>query len=74
MMKQIYLDYSATTPMHPDVLQAMTPYFTEAFGNPSAIYSYGLEAKQAVDEARSKVAGLIGARDEEIVFEIFIRF
>ncbi len=67
-MKQIYLDYSATTPVHPDVLKAMMPYFTEAFGNPSAIYSYGLEAKQAVDEARSKVAELIGARDEEIVF------
>jgi len=67
-MKRIYLDYAATTPTHPDVLKAMLPYFTEAFGNPSSIYSYGQEAKGAIEEARTKVASLIGARDEEIVF------
>ena len=67
-MKQIYLDYAATTPTHPDVLQAMLPYFSDMFGNPSAIYSYGQKAKGAIEEARSKVAGLIGARDDEIVF------
>jgi len=67
-MKQIYLDYAATTPAVPEVLQAMIPYFNEAFGNPSAIYSYGQEAKSAIEEARAKVAGLIGARNEEIVF------
>jgi cysteine desulfurase len=67
-MGRIYLDYAATTPTHPDVLKAMLPYFTEAFGNPSSIYSCGQEAKGAVEEARIKVAGLIGARDEEIVF------
>ncbi len=67
-MKRIYLDNAATTPTHPDVLKAMLPYFTEAFGNPSSIYSYGQEAKGAIEEARTKVASLIGARDEEIVF------
>ncbi|MBI2288213.1 MAG: aminotransferase class V-fold PLP-dependent enzyme, partial [Chloroflexi bacterium] len=46
----------------------MLPYFTEVFGNPSSIYSYGLEAKEALEQARAKVANLIGARDEEIVF------
>jgi len=67
-MKQIYLDYAATTPADPEVVQAMLPYFHDAFGNPSAIYSYGQEAKNAVEEARTKVARLIGARDDEIVF------
>jgi cysteine desulfurase len=67
-MKRIYLDYAATTPTHPEVVQAMLPYFTDNFGNPSSIYSYGQEAKGAIEEARPKVAGLIGARDEEIIF------
>lgn len=67
-MKPIYLDYAATTPADPAVVQAMIPYFHDAFGNPSAIYSYGQEAKSAIEKARSSVASLIGARDEEIVF------
>lgn len=67
-MKRIYLDYAATTPTHPEVVKAMLPYFTEAFGNPSSIHSYGQEAKGAIEEARTKVANLIGAQDEEIVF------
>jgi len=67
-MKRIYLDYAATTPTHPDVVKAMLPYFTDAFGNPSSLYSYGQEAKGAIEEARVKVANLIGARDEEIIF------
>jgi len=67
-MKQIYLDYAATTPTHPDVVKAMLPYFTNVFGNPSSIYSYGQEAKGAIEGARAKVADLIGARGEEIVF------
>ena len=67
-MKRIYLDYAATTPTHPEVAKAMLPYFIDAFGNPSSIYSYGQEAKGAVEEARGKVANLINARDEEIVF------
>ena len=67
-MKRIYLDHAATTPTHPEVVKAMLPYFTDAFGNPSSIHSYGQEAKGAVEEARTKVAELIGARSEEIVF------
>ncbi len=67
-MKRIYLDYAATTPMYPEVVKAMLPYFTEAFGNPSSIYSYGQEAKGALEEARDKVAALIGAGSEEVVF------
>jgi len=67
-MERIYLDHAATTPTHPEVVKAMLPYFTDAFGNPSSIYSYGQEAKGAIEEARVKVADLIGARDKEIVF------
>ncbi len=67
-MRRIYLDYAATTPIHPEVVKAMLPYFTDAFGNPSSIHSYGQEAKGAIEEARDKVAALIGARDEEIIF------
>ena len=67
-MKRIYLDYAATTPTHPEVVKAMLPYFTDIFGNPSSIYSYGQEAKGAIEEARTRVATLLGARSEEIVF------
>lgn len=67
-MKQIYLDYAATTPTHPEVVKAMLPYFTEIFGNPSSIYAAGQEAKGAIEAARVKLADLIGARSEEIVF------
>jgi len=48
-MKRIYLDYAATTPMHPEVLKVMLPCFTDAFGNASTIYFYGQEAKEAID-------------------------
>jgi cysteine desulfurase len=67
-MKRIYLDYAATTPTHPEVIKAMLPYFDESFGNPSSIYSYGQEARDAIERARSKVAALVAAKDEEIVF------
>jgi len=67
-MRRIYLDHAATTPAHPDVVKAMLPYFTDAFGNPSSIYACGQEARGAVEEARAKVAKLIGARSEEIIF------
>jgi cysteine desulfurase len=67
-VKRIYLDYAATTPIHPEVMKAMLPYFADSFGNPSSIHSYGQEAKDAIERARSKVAALIGARSEEIVF------
>jgi len=67
-MKRIYLDHAATTPTHPEVVKAMLPYFADTFGNPSSIYSYGQEAKGAIEEARDKVAVLVGARSEEVVF------
>jgi cysteine desulfurase len=67
-MKPIYLDYAATTPTDQAVIQVMLPYFHDNFGNPSAIYSYGEDARNAVAEARAQVARLIGAKDEEIIF------
>jgi len=67
-MRRIYLDHAATTPTRPEVVKAMLPYFTDAFGNASSIYSHGREARGAVEEARTKVAELIGARSEEIIF------
>ena len=67
-MRRIYLDYAATTRTRPEVIEAMLPYFTEAFGNPSSIHSFGQEAKGAMEEARDRVAALIGARRVEIVF------
>ncbi len=67
-MRRIYLDHAATTPTHPEVVEAMLPFFTDAFGNPSSIHSQGQEAKGAIEGARIKVAELIGARSEEIIF------
>jgi cysteine desulfurase len=67
-VKRIYLDYAATTPVHPEVVKAMIPYFTEIYGNPSSIHSCGQEAKAGVESARAKIADFIGARTEEIVF------
>ena len=67
-MKRIYLDYAATTPVDPEVVKAMSPFFTDAFGNPSSTYSYGQEAKGAIEEARGRVSQLIGAEVDEIVF------
>jgi cysteine desulfurase len=67
-MKGIYLDYAATTPTHPEVLKAMLPYFTDAFGNPSSIHWLGQEVREAIEKARSQVSALIGAKSEEIVF------
>ena len=68
-MRRIYLDHAATTPVHAKVAKVMAPYFSRDFGNPSTLYSYGREAKGALEEARAKVAQLIGAKQpEEIVF------
>jgi cysteine desulfurase len=67
-MKKIYLDYAATTPVHPDVLKAMLPFFTEGFGNPSSIHTCGQDAKLAVEDARTILAALVGCKDEEICF------
>jgi cysteine desulfurase len=67
-MKRIYMDHSATTPVAPEVLEAMLPYFGERFGNASSLHSFGLEAKEALEESRAKVAALLGAQPEEIIF------
>src|SRR5680860_1157226 len=64
----IYMDHAATTPVDPDVLKTMEPWFIENFGNPSTLYSQGIMAAQAVEEARGKVAGTLGAEPEEIYF------
>lgn len=64
----IYLDYNATTPLDPRVLEAMLPYLTERFGNASSYHQLGREARTAVEEARHQVAVCLGARDVEIVF------
>ncbi len=67
-MRKVYLDHAATTPVHPKVLEAMIPYFTGKFGNPSNLHDVGREAKNAIEEARTKTGALIGARGDEIYF------
>ena len=67
-MKQIYLDHASTTPVRPEVVEAMLPYFTEQFGNPSSIYPLGQEASDAVAAARESLAALIGAAPREVYF------
>jgi len=67
-MKRVYLDHNATTPVAPEVLAAMLPYFGEAYGNASSIHSFGQRARGAVEEAREAVAELLGASPSEIMF------
>ncbi len=68
MDKLIYLDNAATTQVYPEVLDAMLPYFTQYYGNPSAIYTFAGKAAKAVNEARAALAAGIGAVPEEIYF------
>jgi cysteine desulfurase len=68
MMRRIYLDNNATTPVLPEVLEAMRPYFGEHFGNASSIHHHGQETRAAVERARDSVAALLGCRASEIVF------
>ena len=68
MKRQVYLDYSATTPVKPEVLEAMIPYFTENYGNPSSLYAFGQNSKEAVRKARGQLADLIGANTKEVFF------
>ncbi len=63
-----YMDHSATSPVNPEVLEAMLPYFTESFGNASTLYALGREARTAMENGRKQVASLIGAKPEEVYF------
>ena len=67
-MRSVYLDNGATTPLLPEVREAMLPYLGDAFGNPSALHTCGEPARDALEVARGQVAALIGARDDEIIF------
>lgn len=66
--RMVYLDYSASTPTDPRVVEAMMPYFTEVFGNPSSIHSFGRKAEQAIEDARDTVARILSCQPSEIVF------
>ena len=68
MVSMVYLDHSATTPLDPEVLQAMMPYLTDEFGNASSVYGLGQRARQAIDQARDEVADYYGVAAKEIVF------
>jgi cysteine desulfurase len=67
-MRKVYLDHAATTPVHPKVVEAMLPYLQEQFGNPLSLHSFGEGPREAVEEARARVADLIGAKPAEIYF------
>ena len=67
-MNRVYLDFNATTPVEPEVLDAMLPFFSTEFGNAASIHTFGQKSRAAVETAREKVAALIGARPQEIVF------
>ena len=67
-MRQVYLDYNATTPVHPEVLEVVIENLREDFGNPSSVHRYGRKTRVLVDEARDQVAALIGAPAASIVF------
>src|ERR1041384_4128585 len=69
MRLPVYMDYHATTPVDPRVFAVMTPFFTERFGNPSSrSHAFGWEASEAAEDARKKIARLIGAQPQEIFF------
>src|SRR3569832_470585 len=67
-MRRIYFDNNATSPLLPEVFEAMRPYYFEKFGNASSIHQQGQQARAAVEDAREQVAKLLGARESEIVF------
>ncbi len=68
MNRRVYLDHNASTPVHPEVLQAMLPYFSERFGNPSSVHGFGREARDGMDTAREQIAGFLKVSKDEIVF------
>ncbi len=68
MRKPIYMDHAATTPVKPQVVEAMLPFFTQRFGNPSSVYALAQDARQAVEEARQAVADILGCSEREVIF------
>jgi len=68
MSRRVYLDHNASTPVHPEVVAEMLPYFGERFGNPSSVHGFGREARAGVDTARERVARFLGAAPDEVVF------
>jgi cysteine desulfurase len=68
MSRHVYLDHNASTPVHPEVVAEMMPYFAEVFGNPSSVHGFGRAAREGVDTARERIARFLGTQPEEIVF------
>ena len=68
MNRRVYLDHNASTPVHPEVLAEMLPYFSERFGNPSSVHGFGREARDGLETARERVASFLGVGKEEVVF------
>lgn len=68
MSRQIYLDHNASTPVHPEVVEAMLPYFSERFGNPSSVHGFGREAREGLETARDQIAHFLRVGKEEVVF------
>ncbi|HXG05028.1 MAG TPA: cysteine desulfurase NifS [Candidatus Binatia bacterium] len=68
MVRKVYLDHNASTPVHPEVVAEMAPYWSEVYGNPSSVHGFGRAARAAVDAARERIAAFLGVTPEEIVF------
>jgi cysteine desulfurase len=68
MTRRVYLDHNASTPVHPEVVAEMTPYFTEVFGNPSSVHGFGRDARTGVDGARERIAGFLKVPPDQVVF------
>lgn len=68
MLKRIYMDYAATTPVDPDVIESMKPYFFKIFGNTMSLHFFGQQAKKALEDSREKIANLINAENDEVIF------
>src|SRR5438067_9278422 len=67
-LRPVYLDYAATTPLHPEVADAMQPFLQGDFGNPSSVHRFGRSARNAVERARAEVAALLACHPSEVVF------
>lgn len=68
VLRMVHMDYGASKPLHPEVVEVMMPYFGQKHGNPSSLYSSGLEAREALEQSRGMVASVIGAKKEEVIF------